>query len=117
ATLVFEADGLIRKHAGGYSDWAARDRALAVLDEPAAKRAEPEPRSAARTTAPRKLSYKLQRELDALPGAIEALERQVEALRAQAGDPELYQRPHDEVRATPERLQALERELEAAVDR
>src|SRR5690606_23247504 len=118
ATLVFEADGVIRKHAGGYSDWASRHRALAVADEPDAARAERDRRAEPKRGTPsRKLSYKLQRELDALPDAIDALEREIAALHATTGAPEFYRGPQEEVRATLERLRALEGELEAAVER
>ena len=33
STLVFEEDGQVRRHAGGYSDWLTRHRALAVVDD------------------------------------------------------------------------------------
>ena len=37
STLVFEADGQVRRHVGGYSDWLERHEALAVVDEPRAR--------------------------------------------------------------------------------
>ena len=70
STLVFEDDGQVRRHAGGYSDW---------LDAPSRARRRrraggSRPRQSSRDTrerpAQRKLSYKLQRELDALPDLI-----------------------------------------------
>ncbi len=68
STLVFEADGQVRRHAGGYSDWLARNEALAVVDEPTWRRKSSSPSATAREPhLSRKLSYKLQRELDALP--------------------------------------------------
>ena len=36
STLVFEDDGQVRRHAGGYSEWLERHRALAVIDDPPA---------------------------------------------------------------------------------
>src|SRR5262249_43244611 len=68
-------------------------------------------------TAPRKLSYLLQRELDALPGAIEQLERQVGALRDTVSEPAFYQRPHADVQDQLAALRDLEQQLERAVDR
>jgi ATP-binding cassette subfamily F protein uup len=115
--LVFEADGSITKHAGGYSDWARRDRELAVADEPKSKT-----RSGARArdkpaAAPRKLSYMLQRELDALPARIERLEIEVAALREAISSTEFYRRPHAEVHSTLAELKDTEQRLEAEVER
>ncbi|HUQ52354.1 MAG TPA: ATP-binding cassette domain-containing protein, partial [Gammaproteobacteria bacterium] len=81
STLVFEADGEIRRHAGGYSDWLERHRELAVTDEPTAPAGRVS-RDTREKPAQRKLSYKLQRELDALPEQIERLEQRVVELRA-----------------------------------
>ena len=118
STLVFEADGTVRKHAGGYSDWASRNRVLAVVDDPRAKGpATAEPPAEKRRGPPRKLSYKLQRELDALPDEIEALERKVAELRAVVTAPDFYRGPQADVRRTLAELEETERALEAAVDR
>jgi ATP-binding cassette subfamily F protein uup len=116
STLVFEDDGHVRRHAGGYSDWLERHRALAVVDSPA----DDEARGGGDTrqkAAPRKLSYKLQRELDALPDLIAALERKVAELRVVVSEPDFYRRPHPEVQASLAALRDAEREVETAVDR
>jgi ATP-binding cassette subfamily F protein uup len=116
STLVFEQDGHVRRHAGGYSDWLERHRALAVADAPA--EAPPSRGGETRVRAvQRKLSYKLQRELDALPDLIERLERKVLELRAVVNEPAFYQGPHLEVQRTLSALEEAEREVEAAVDR
>jgi ATP-binding cassette subfamily F protein uup len=116
STLVFEADGQVRRHVGGYSDWLARNEALAVVDEPAARK------SATRVDerpppASRKLSYKLQRELDALPTAIEALEKRVADLQSVASHPDFYRGAHAAVQEHLETLRATENELERSIDR
>ena len=116
STLVFESDGQVRRHAGGYSDWLERHLSLAVTDTPAASAASPAPAERAKP-ASRKLSYMLQRELDALPDQIEQLETRVGALRETVSDPAFYQRPHPDVQQQLAALQGLERELEAAVER
>ena len=120
STLVFEADGVIRRHAGGYSDWAAKERRLAVGEDeaPAPSRSAPaaaEPKK--RTASPQKLSYKLQRELDALPDEIERLEREVAALERRVTEPDFYRRPRDEVEAVLRELDETKARLDAAVDR
>jgi ATP-binding cassette subfamily F protein uup len=116
STLVFEQDGQVRRHAGGYTDWLSRDRALAVVDEPPETTASGS-RDTRSRPAPRKLSYKLQRELDALPELIAELERKVAELRSVAAEPGFYQRPHDEVQRSLDELREAERAVDAAVDR
>jgi ATP-binding cassette subfamily F protein uup len=117
STLVFEADGKIKRHAGGYSDWAERHAALAVTDTPASPQrseAAAERRSAA---APRKLSYKLQRELDSLPAEIERLERELAALHAAAAAADFYLQPQPDVQQHLSKIGDLERSLDAAMTR
>jgi ABC transport system ATP-binding/permease protein len=116
STLVFEADGQVRRHAGGYSAWLERHQALAVTDEPTpGKRAAGG--DARAKPAARKLSYKLQRELDALPAAIEALEQRVAAARTGASDAGFYRQPADTVQRELAALAELETALETAVER
>jgi ATP-binding cassette subfamily F protein uup len=116
STLVFEQDGQVRRHAGGYSDWLSRDGALAVTDEPA-KPASAESRDTRSRSPQRKLSYMLQRELDGLPDLISSMEAKVGELRAEVSDPGFYRRPHGEVQVALESLRNAEREVEAAVER
>jgi ATP-binding cassette subfamily F protein uup len=116
STLVFEADGQIRRHAGGYSDWLTKHQSLAVVDAPSAPSATD--RSVDRQKpAARKLSYKLQRELDALPADIASLEQRVAELRAVAGNPSFYREPQTEVQRHMSEMQAAEKQLEISVER
>jgi ATP-binding cassette subfamily F protein uup len=89
---------------------------LAVTDEPPA-RAAPGSKDTRERPVARKLSYKLQRELDALPDQIAELEQAVADLRSIVGDTAFYQRPHQEVQQTLAQLQSAEREVELAVER
>jgi ATP-binding cassette subfamily F protein uup len=126
--LVLDGRGGVQDFVGGWSDWAAwRDRRDAAQVNAVAPR-RPESRvgdardaipaeGAAATAARRKLSYKDQRELEALPARIEALETERSALEALANDGAFYTRPHDEVRATLARLADLGPQIEAAYAR
>ncbi len=116
STLVFESDGQVRRHAGGYSAWLERHRTLAVTDTPTADDKET---SVTERTKPasRKLSYMLQRELDALPHDIEQLETRVGELRATVSGAAFYQQPHSDVQQQLAALQDLEHQLERAVER
>ncbi len=114
SSLLFLGDGRIEPCVGGYSDCAGR------LAAPSDTRPAPAPSRTPRRPAPRKprkLSYKLQRELDELPGRIEALEAEQAQLEARCGQPDFYKGDPAEVKATLARLDALRAELEAAYDR
>jgi ATP-binding cassette subfamily F protein uup len=116
STLVFEQDGEVRRHAGGYSDWLERHRALAVVDDPdeAAASGGGDTRT---KSVQRKLSYKLQRELDALPDLVVRLEQTVFELRAVVSEATFYQRPQQDVQRILAELQAAERDAETAIER
>jgi ATP-binding cassette subfamily F protein uup len=118
STIVFEENGRIQEYVGGYSDWVQHGRRLAVTDTPFA--AEERRRRAAERRSQRpatKLSYRDQRELNALPGEIEALEAALAELQQRAADPGFYAQDGDTVRETLERLAAAEAELERRIDR
>ena len=117
--LVFEADGEIREYIGGYSDWARRGRQLATADDPSEKKARRSstPESRPQRKASSKLTYKLQHELDGLPGVIESLEAEVASLESEIGTPDFYDRPFDETRPVLDAMLSKQTELDAAVDR
>ena len=117
--LAFEADGSIQPYVGNYSDWAKRGRSLAS-GEVKHSQADGSVSDASPRTRPvtiRKLSYKLQRELDGLPGVIESVEIQLERLRSQALNPDFYQRDYSETQPVLDQLADLERELEHHLER
>src|SRR5690606_38732301 len=97
-----------------------KQRALALGDDeaPAGSPAVPvEPARPRTTSAPQKLSYKLQRELDALPDEIERLENEAAELERSVSQSDFYQRPRDEVEARLRALVSTKALLEAAVER
>jgi ATP-binding cassette subfamily F protein uup len=114
STLVFEGAGRINEYVGGYSDWLRQRRPIAdpASTPPAVKAAPP-----SRAAKPRKRSYKEQRELDAIPAAIQRLEDEQSALQAAVSDPELFRRSPAEASAALQRLQRIAQELEAAYAR
>src|SRR5690606_2425548 len=119
STLVFEEGGAVRKYVGGYSDWARQHHALTVAEEaPGAARADAAREGRRKpTSAPQKLSYKLQRELDALPAEIERLEAQVAGLQTEVADPKFYSRTREDVDTRLQQLQSAQEQLESAVER
>jgi ATP-binding cassette subfamily F protein uup len=121
STLVFEGDGRVNEYVGGYSDWLRQRRAIAVAAKtPSPRSAQPQPAPAERGSAAaktRKLSYKDQRELDAMPAAIQRLEVEQAELAAAIGDPELFRRDPAAANAAVQRLQSVQQEMEAAFAR
>jgi ATP-binding cassette subfamily F protein uup len=124
STLVLEGDGRIEEYVGGYSDWARSAQAAAQRSqiEPDSGSA-PATSAAARTVAAapvparRKLSYKDQRELDALPARIEAIESRLAVLGEEMQDPAFYRRDAAARGATQRELAELSKDLETAYAR
>lgn len=129
STLVFEGNGLWREYEGGVLDWqtqAARARELREqnTDTPAVKAPAPAesqkpavlPASPA-TNAKRKLSYKEQRELEALPQRIEALEAEQKAIDDALADGSLYGSDPAKAAAMATRHGEIEEALMEALER
>lgn len=128
STLVFQGNGEVREYVGGYQDWLRQGGSPRLLGvgEAAESRANAQPQSEPVPVAPavaesapakKKLSYKLQRELEALPGQIDAAEQAIAALQAQVSDPAFYQQPADVTGAALARLEALQQELDQLLER
>ncbi len=118
STVVFEDDGSVREYVGGYSDWLRQGRNLAVTDDPFEignrKRVVAEKRTQKKPT---KLSYKDQRELDALPGEIAGIEASVASVEQQIADPGFYAQDQKIVQATLCELADAKSLLEARIER
>ncbi len=117
STLVFEGDGRIGEYVGGYSDWQAWKAKQTMQKTPAVRAGSTAARPKKTPPANRKLSYKEQRELDALPARIEELERRQQELQQQTSDPAFYKQDGETIARTLAELDALNAELEAAYDR
>ncbi len=116
STLVFEGDGVITECAGGYSDWL-REKSARESAGTATASEKSVARKTKQKSAVNKLSYKLQRELEALPGTIERLENEIEALHAQLADPALYRENAERVSELKQQLSDRESELEQVFER
>ncbi|WP_010627702.1 ATP-binding cassette domain-containing protein, partial [Halomonas sp. KM-1] len=128
--LAFEGDGVVREYVGGYSDWVRQGGKLPPAPwegaarqqvEPTAKPVEKAPAgpspSASAAKKPAKLSYKLQRELDALPAEIERLEAEVAEYEARVGAPTFYQQEAGVVSEVLQAMSDKQAELDAAMER
>jgi ATP-binding cassette subfamily F protein uup len=122
STLVFEGDGVVTEHAGGYTDWRNELARIAVAKRQSALTAAPAAKTAAAKTggsapAGAKLNNKERKELETLPGRIEQLEAEQAQLTVQLGDPEIYKDGGAQAATLQKKLHALEAEHAQAVER
>jgi ATP-binding cassette subfamily F protein uup len=121
STIVFEGDGRWREYEGGVEDWLTQSRrasSLAAQAPSMAQPVKPPARSAKPPSSPkRKPSYKEQRELEMLPGVIEALEREQKAIHDELADGSLYVRDSARAATLAQRSAQIDDELMAALER
>ena len=126
STLAMDGNGKVTETVGGYDEWKRqadlRDQSASDLPKPAAT---PQTESAPKdSSAPRKLTYKEQRALEAqkqelaeLPQRIESLEAEVHALSAAMADASFYQQDSAKITSTVDKLNQLHDELAQAYHR
>ncbi len=128
STIAHEGPGQWREYEGSVEDWliqSARSQAIAAAavkagGKAAAPAASPQPAptpTAAPSPAPIKLSYKDQRELDALPARITELEQEQATVRAELADGSIYNRDPQRAATLYARDGAIDEELMAALER
>jgi ABC transport system ATP-binding/permease protein len=105
-TIASEGGGKWKEYAGGYSDWQRVRSRPAPPEAAKPKAAAPTPRRRAQ-----KLGYMEERELAALPGRLEALEREQADITHRLADPVLYRERPAEVKPLQARHAAIEAEL------
>jgi ATP-binding cassette subfamily F protein uup len=130
--LAFEGNGDVKGYVGGYSDYLEskkkRERQNAKKDkadgaeEPKSKKSssqkQPPAEQAQDNVKPdkveKKLSYKLQFELDNLPEKISKYEQMIKDLAEELKDPEFYSRDPDAFQASAKKLEQTKEKLEKA---
>ncbi|NIF71339.1 ATP-binding cassette domain-containing protein [Burkholderia sp. Ap-962] len=132
SVIAAEGKGLWREYVGGFTDWQTQHARSEELAKDAARRggeaareSAPAPRDDASKNAAAgrntqrsvKLSFKEQRELDALPEQIAALEAEQKAINAQLEDGSIFARDAKEGTRLTERYAALDDELLVALER
>ncbi|CAB0149964.1 ABC transporter ATP-binding protein uup [Pseudidiomarina piscicola] len=114
---LFEGAGKVTEIVGDFNDVehylahqtsAGTKSPVQQSEKPARKGSEP---------TKKKLSYKLQRELDMLPKHIESLEAEQQELQTQAADADFYNQAHAVTGPVLERLSELEDEILTALER
>ena len=125
STFVFEGVGRVEEYVGGYADWIAQRAMSAAVGASVAPRQDTNststPRDSnapARREKPRtRLSYHEQRELEALPARIAALERELTDVQARIAAPEFYKEPAAAIAEALQRVEAIGLELDAVYQR
>jgi ABC transport system ATP-binding/permease protein len=115
STLALEGGGVVTETVGGYSDWArvsvAGEAGSKANRKAGAKKEAKKPGSASDAGKPRRLTYKENQELAALPQRIENLESEQAEIHESLADPKLYQEAGNRVAELKSRLESLETEL------
>ena len=134
SSLVFDAPGVVNEYVGGYDDWLRqrpeqyttlhkpipkeqKTSATTIETEQATRPGSFETNASNNVKKPKKLSYKDQREYDALPELLETLEAELETLNEQMAQADFYQQGEEKVQATLKTLSEKETELEHAFER
>lgn len=124
---IFEGEGQIGKYVGGYHDaMQQRDNVLANKNtnkksDNVTKLSNTKDNQANSSTAPnkpaKKLSYKLQRELEEMPKLLEELENKITQLQEQVNDPNFFANDSDTTQRVLAELNKAEADLEVAFAR
>lgn len=111
--IAFEGQGKLTEFSGGYDDWLRfsqqREASSKTVEKPltAANQAT-SASTAGNSPARKKLSFKEQRELEALPTEIEQLEQEQTAIQAQFAQGDIYKQAPEQVKLQQERLDVIE---------
>jgi ATP-binding cassette subfamily F protein uup len=98
STIVHEGKGSWREYEGDVRDWLLQSSRARLMTQVQSDTTVPAPAPQTRplsvhkptSSTKRKLSYREQRELDSLPGQIDALEQEQRAIQARLADGSLY---------------------------
>ena len=117
STIAFDPDGTVREYAGGYDDYMRQRPGTTTEASPTNVKDDQTALLPSRRKSRKKLSYRDQSELDALPDQIAQLETQQQELHAQMADPEFFRQDPATISAATSELEQLTAKLEAAYGR
>lgn len=120
--MVFEGNGTVNEYVGGYSDWSRKGGKLVSFEEAESDTLENEsakekPATVLPTQKPKKLSYKDQRELEALPALIEKLETGHAKLEELISQADFYSNDSKKVEQTLKQVADSQAQLDQAYQR
>ncbi len=121
STLAFEGDGAVTEYVGGWEDYKRQVRSAREASAGRSARTDPAPPGAdaatVRAAKTKKKTYKEEREYEALPTRIEALEAEHRRLHDETSSVEFYKASADHIRTVLARIEQVGHELEAALER
>ncbi|MGH1439057.1 MAG: ATP-binding cassette domain-containing protein [Cellvibrionaceae bacterium] len=125
STLVFEDNGKVEQYIGGYSDWVKQGKGLKDTESPLVVSSNNVQNDLAQkagaTSSPKpkvkKLSYKVQRELDELPNKIEQLEKDMAGLNETMAASDFYQQDQTEIQVVIDEMADKQKQLDDAIER
>jgi len=126
SVLLFEGQGIVTEIFGGFNEVAFYQQAQASAEDKPQVKATNSGTSALKAHSEQqqplankanKLSYKLKRELEVLPGHIESIEQQLNAIQQKLNDPEFFRQSAEVTIPVTEQLALLEKELMEAIER
>ncbi len=111
--IAFEGQGKLTEFSGGYDDWLRFSQQREAANKPVEKPVPAAPSTAStnassNTSTRKKLSFKEQRELEALPAEIEQLEQEQADIQAQFAQGDIYKQAPEQVKQRQERLDEIE---------
>lgn len=110
--LAFEGDAMVEGYLGGYTDYQNEKK---KRHAPRKQQQEAQRKETASERKPRsRLTYKLQHELEKLPGKITALEMELQTLKAALADADLYMKDPGRFDEATQRFGEAQQELAAA---
>ena len=116
STFAFEGNGTVEEYVGGYEDYLRQKPPGDVKDSPGVAK---KPSGDAKNTSgkKKKRTFKEEREYEALPDRIHALEDEQKRIQASLADPEFYKQGGAVIQEAVDRSAAIDRELHDAMAR
>ncbi|MGB1581601.1 MAG: ATP-binding cassette domain-containing protein, partial [Nevskiales bacterium] len=113
--LVYEPGKGFDYNVGNYEDWQRQDALKRKPNTSTASKTSNKPKQSGGGN--RKLSYRDQRELDALPEAIESLENDIDERQQAMADPEFFQQDADSIKEAQIQLAELQKQHDGLFER
>jgi len=117
STIAFEGHGRLKEYVGGYNDWLRQGGSWPPQKVVASKNKASVKATLVNAKTGKKLSYKLQRELDVLPDRLEKLEHEIQAMQREVGSVDFYQQTQENIAEKLKALASKEAELNRSFER
>ena len=117
STLVFEGEGTVKRYEGGYSDWTRFKKKLTTAESDSSDKENTSKAYKGSPSSTKKLSYKLQRELNKLPDQIATLEKKIDVIQNKINGKDFYNQSHNLVQKTLAELKELQLQADIFIER